>query len=99
LKQIELNVGECECSDATADAIEAVMIERGLQQTLKGGLHAYPGCVHWHFKMLGQTGTLEVTMWPTKQRVWLSVQSRRRVEWIERSLKKIARALQRELAK
>jgi hypothetical protein len=99
VKQIELDVAGCEFSAATARAIEAVMNEQGLERSLKCSLRAYPGCVHWHFRKPHETGTLEVTMWPARRRVWLSVQSGRRAAWISRSLKKIKMSLQRELAR
>src|ERR1700733_10438341 len=97
MKQIELSVRGCNFSGATARAIETVMSQQGLERSLKCTLAAYRGCVHWHFKKSGESGTLEVTMWPAQRRVWLSGQSGRRAAWITRSLKKIKMALQREL--
>jgi hypothetical protein len=66
---------------------------------MKGTLRMFPGCMHWHFKKPPQSGTLEATMWPSAQRIWLSVQSRRHADWIEQSIDEMRRDLERALRK
>ncbi|MGI0081171.1 MAG: hypothetical protein ACRECH_16295, partial [Nitrososphaerales archaeon] len=42
-------------------------------------------------------GTLELTLYKKEGRVWFSVQSRRKGEWIEESMKKLKRAIEENL--
>jgi hypothetical protein len=94
MKQWEIQVGRAWDSRRIAGVIESVAKSNGLVVSLKGSLRAFPGCVHWHFKKERQSGTIEVTMWPQKRRVWLSVQSGRRAQWIEAALPGMRRSLQ-----
>lgn len=56
---------------------------------MRGTLRAYPGSLHWHVEKPGERGTLEVTLWPAKPRLWLAVQAGRRARWIEEALPQI----------
>ena len=76
-------------------AIESAAKSRGLVTSLNASLDKYTGCVHWHFKMPGKSGTIEATMWPRQRCAWLSVQSGRHASWIDPEL----RGLQRDLNK
>jgi len=79
LIEIDLPVG----SAPSEALIENCCAEMSLQIALKGTLSKYPGCIHWHLKQGKQRGTLEVTWWPTKQRLWFSIQAGRTGKWVE----------------
>src|SRR6185369_6962228 len=70
LRKVEAKVERC-CGDL------------GLVQAMKDTLAKYPGCIHWHYKKKGVSGTLEVTLWPYKRQLWLTIQEGRRAESIE----------------
>ncbi len=56
--------------------------EAGLICTLCGELRKYPGALHCHFKLPGETGTLELTVWPDKNLAWAEVRSNRSGEHV-----------------
>jgi len=58
----------------------------GFVVTLDGTLAKYPGSTHLHITKPGKSGTLELTIWPSKKSVWYSIQSRRHGEWIEQGI-------------
>lgn len=73
--------------------VEHCCSELGLIRALKDTLAKYPGCIHWHYKKKGVSGTLEVTLWPSKRQLWLTVQEGRRADWIEEELPEVRRRL------
>ena len=52
----------------------------------RGTLRKYPGCTHWHLTTPGQKGTLEVTWWPARNRLWLGTHANRRAAWQDAAL-------------
>lgn|ERR1017187_5509185 len=78
--------------------IDATLAAVGLQVSLRGTLKKFPGCMHWHARKAGQSGTLELTLWPQQHRVWMTIQSGRAAEWITEKLPEIQDALQQGLA-
>jgi len=80
LRKVEAKVERC-CGDL------------GLVQAMKDTLAKYPGCIHWHYKKKGVSGTLEVTLWPYKRQLWLTIQEGRRAESIEEELPKVKQCL------
>jgi hypothetical protein len=78
--------------------IEMCCASEGLRMTLKGSLSKYPGSVHWHFKRDDERGTLEVTLWSRARRVWFSIQAGRTGNWIEESIMRVSKALERNLS-
>lgn len=44
---------------------------------------------NWHFRRESLLGTIEITHWPRANRLWLSVQSGRRVDWIEGAMERL----------
>jgi hypothetical protein len=78
-------------------AIEKCSRALGLVETLRGTLAKYPGCVHWHFRKPLVNGTLEVTSWPSNNKLWISVQQGRRAEWLEEAVPSMERGLQNAL--
>ncbi len=65
------------------DCIDVCIDDAGLTTTLKDTLATYPGSVHWHLKQGRASGVLEITYWPSAQRVWLPVHRNRRAAWID----------------
>lgn len=80
----------------------AVLIEKacrgcGLRVSTRATLTSYPGCIHWHVKRGIQPGTLEVTLWEAKRRVWASVQDGRRAAWMDEALPQVKDAVETAL--
>ena len=73
----------------TLAEIEAAIVATNLTVTLRGTLRQYPGCHHWHLKLGRQTGTLELTWWPEKQKLWFKIASNRRGEWMDSAISTI----------
>ena len=78
-------------------ALERCFEAEGLRVAMKGTLAAHKGCVHWHLKRGKERGTLEVTLWPARRRVWLSVHANRGGEWIEEGLVRLREAIEGSL--
>ncbi len=95
--EIELRVG----IDLTEveRAIDTALTQAGLEIALRGSLRKFPGCTHWHARQPGESGTLEVTLWPQERRAWFTVQSGRRAVWIPGKLAEVDRELRRAMVK
>ena len=57
--------------------VENTCADAGLRRTLKSTLASCPGCVHWHYARPPERGTLELTWWPARRRLWLKVSAGR----------------------
>lgn len=79
------------------DAVEHVCLAHDLNCTLKGTLASYPGSIHWHFKKARLKGTLEITWWESKNRLWFKVADGRTGKWIEESMLQIKEEIQKLL--
>ena len=77
--------------------VEEAAGSRGLSVTMRGSLAAYPGSMHWHFKLGKQLGTLEATLWPSGLRLWLSIQSGRTAPWVEATAHRLKSAIEARL--
>jgi hypothetical protein len=68
-------------SDNSRTSVEAAVAAASAASSLRiataGSLKQFPGCSHWHLKRAGATGTLEVTWWPSRGRMWVSYHSNR----------------------
>ncbi len=73
--------------------VETCCAAEGLQATLKSTLAKHPGCLHWHYGRNGSRGTLEITLWPARRRLWLSVQAGRKGEWQEAAIIRLREAI------
>ncbi len=82
---ITLPTGTPRTDAEVAEAVEWAVAAEGLHVHSRGSLGKYPGCIHWHCRVGGQPGTLEITWWPREQRLWLAVHSNRTAAWIERA--------------
>lgn len=77
-------------------AIEAGCLAHGLRVTLKGTLAQYPGSVHWHLKQGRQSGTLELTLWPPKQRLWFKIGAHRQGVWMGSVVPRLKKHLEQQ---
>jgi hypothetical protein len=80
MKQIEVT-GRSGKLPSPAD-IERAVQYCNLRITLKGTLKQFAGCIHWHLKKGSERGTLELTLWPEQQRLWVTIQEGRKAGWI-----------------
>ena len=80
-----------------ASLIEKACLGCGLRVSTRATLGSYPGCIHWHVKRGIQSGTLELTLWEAKRRVWASVQDERRAAWIDEALPRVKDAVETAL--
>src|SRR5437762_1431252 len=64
-------------------AAGAALRQSKLRIIKRGTLKTCPGSTHWHLKNGEQRGTLELTWWPAKRRLWFKIQSGRSAEWID----------------
>lgn len=83
MREIEVTIAADARLDGADAVIEAACAAEGLRLTLKGALKAYPGCVHWHYKLGKEAGTLEITLWAAKRRIWFKVSAIRQGAWME----------------
>jgi hypothetical protein len=74
-------------------AVQEVCAAAGLTVTLDGTLKQYPGSRHWHFQRGTEAGTLEITWWPAKRRLWLKIAAGRERAWITEVLPGLQAAL------
>jgi hypothetical protein len=81
--EVQLQISESIKTDSLVQVVERVCGDNGLTCTLKGTLVSYPGSIHWHFKKEMQKGTLEITWWESKHRLWFKVAENRIGTWIE----------------
>ena len=95
--EVELQIPADEKSDSVVKVVEQVCNANGLTHTLKGTLASYPGCVHWHFKMSKQKGTLEITWWEDENRLWFKVAKGRTGAWIDEALPKLKKQIESSL--
>ncbi len=79
------------------DRIDGCIAAAKLTTTLKDTLVTYPGSVHWHLKRGRASGVLEITYWPQRQRVWLSVHRNRRAPWIDEVEPVLVRSIAKRL--
>lgn len=62
--------------------IERLSEANGLSITMKTTSAKFPGSIHWHLKKGRERGTLEITLWPSQNELWFSMQDRRRAAWV-----------------
>ena len=98
MEQVEIYIGDSVAAETLPELIETCMASYGLKLRMRGTLRTYAGSLHWHFEKPGERGILEVTLWPARQRLWLSVQAGRRAEWIEDALPQIKADIEKQIA-
>ncbi|MEX2173794.1 MAG: hypothetical protein WD872_05490 [Pirellulaceae bacterium] len=77
--------------------IDEAIAQRGLQVTLRGSLKKYPGSIHWHLKNGRASGTLEITLWPERQRAWFTIQDGRVAPWLDGEIERLAELIRQRL--
>jgi len=77
-----------------AQWIETAAGTAGLTATVRGSLNAYPGSIHWHFQREAERGTLEVTLWPARERLWFSIHGNRDGAWMPDAIEVMRRQIQ-----
>jgi hypothetical protein len=75
-------------------AVERTCAGAGLRNTHKRALASYPGSVHWHYARPPERGTLELTWWPARRRLWFKVSAGRTAPWITALLPQLQHSLQ-----
>ena len=61
--------------------VERAVAEAGLASR-RLELRGHLGATHWHIRRPGARGTLELTYWPSENRLWFAVHTNRRAERI-----------------
>jgi hypothetical protein len=74
-------------------AVARTCAEAGLRNTLRGTLASYPGSTHWHYAHARERGTLELTWWPAKPRLWFKVSAGRAKPWLTALLPQLQQSL------
>ncbi len=77
--------------------VERIGADASLRRTLKGTLARYPGSVHWHYAHAREHGTLEITWWPARRRLWFKVSAGRTAPWITQQLPQLQSVLEAAL--
>ena len=80
------------------DAVRDAAAEIGGRITLEGTLRSYVGSLHWHVQAPQETGTLEVTWWPTRQQLWVSLHANRSGTWAAEAFPRLVNALRSRLS-
>jgi hypothetical protein len=97
MREVEFKIPNSAQLSEVDSAIEAICAAEGLQTSMKGTLVSFPGSTHWHFKRPGERGTLELTVFPARRRIWASIQDGRRASWIEPCLASIQQSVEAKL--
>ncbi len=84
--ELEIPLSARLTAERATQLLEAVVAAEGLEVRLRGTLVRFPGSLHWRLASPAARGTLEVTYWPARNRLWLSVQAGRRADWIADTL-------------
>jgi hypothetical protein len=64
---------------------------------MKGSLAKYPDSIHWRYRKQDQKGTLELTLYIRKRRIWAKIQDGRKAPWINATLPSLRKAIEEQL--
>ena len=92
--EVELLVPADARSEVVIKVVEQVCTANGLVCARKGTLASYPGCIHWHFRLGKQKGTLEITWWESEDRLWFKVSKGRTGKLINEALPKLKKQIE-----
>jgi hypothetical protein len=95
VREVEINIPNIDDTAGIIRRVESVLAAHRLTLRSRGTVKSYPGCTHWHWKNATETGTLEVTLWPARRRLWFKVQAGRRAAWIDQIIPLLKAALER----
>jgi hypothetical protein len=93
-----IHVPESPSPDKVVLVVERVIGNLGLTVTMRGTLKTYPGSIHWHLKRGQGRGTLEITWWPERRRLWMKIQAGRTAAWINDIAPRFIQKLESRLA-
>ena len=96
MERFELQLEGNSRRDLTS-TIEGAAKTLGLLTTQVTTLSEYPGSVHWHFKKGKVRGTLEMTWWERKNRLWFKVAVGRTGAWVEETAARLRKQIERAL--
>src|SRR5688572_17762825 len=94
MREIDVQLIENADLDAAQTLVERLCAEDGLRLTLKGTLAKYPGSVHWHYRRGRERGTLEITLWSLRRRLWFKVSDGRGGDWMDETIVRLKSALE-----
>ena len=86
-------------SATIADIIEETIKTSGLRVAIRRSLSGYPNSQHWHLKRGQAIGTLELTWWPSRNRLWASVHANRAGAWALAEIESLSGALEDRLSR
>ena len=95
MTEIDIDMPDRDDPPRAIARVERVMRDAGLRQVSRGTLKSYAGSTHWHYKRGDEPGTLEITLHPSKQRVWFKVQVGRRAPWIDELIPQLKAELEK----
>ena len=95
--EVELQTPANASSEHVVRVVEQLCGSNGLTCAQNGTLASYPGCIHWHFKMGKQKGTLEITWWETKNRLWFKVAKGRMGDWMAEGIARLKKKIEDSL--
>ena len=97
MEEIEVPIRTAVAEEQFVNLVERVAAGYGLYIRMRGTLRVYPGSIHLHLEKQREPGTLEITLWPAREKLWLSVQAGRRAGWIVNVLPQIKAKLEAEI--
>ena len=94
MREKEIELSATIAAEAVVAAVNQAVATLGARITLDGTLRSHPGSRHWHVQAKGQTGTLEVTFWPSQNRLWVSLHAKREGSWAGQAFHPFVESLQ-----
>jgi hypothetical protein len=92
--EVDLQIPSGVNGEQIVKVVERVCTANDLACARKGTLASYPGCIHWHFRLGRQKGTLEITWWESEDRLWFKAAKGRTGEWINEALPKLKKEIE-----
>jgi hypothetical protein len=97
-KEIAIRVSPDIASHKIVAAVDRSAAELGLTVTMRGTLKTFAGSTHWHLKRDRGRGTVEITWWPQRRRLWIKIQAARAAPWIDEIAPRLKRKVESHLA-
>ncbi len=97
MRNVEITLPVDVRDERIEEAVDQAIASAELSVTLRDTLQAFPGCIHWHVQNGRESGTLEITFWPSEHRAWFSVQQARKAPWIDAKIKLLEAAIKSQL--
>ncbi|GAF11944.1 hypothetical protein JCM19046_652 [Bacillus sp. JCM 19046] len=72
------------------EEIEEIVLASGLDPSKRMTLRTKKGSYHWHLKKQKEKGVLEITYWPSKERLLLEIHQNRRANWNEEMIETLS---------